>query len=42
MFVNKAGIWKLGELEYMNSVDRSPPSNFSDLYRAPGHHKLPL
>lgn len=42
VFVNKAGQWKLGELEYMNSVDNSPPSYVSDLYRAPGHRQSPL
>ncbi|XP_015376715.1 PREDICTED: N-terminal kinase-like protein [Diuraphis noxia] len=42
VFVNKAGQWKLGELEYMNSVDNSPPSYVSDLYRAPGHRQSPF
>lgn len=41
VFVNKAGQWKLGELEYMNSVDNSPPAYVSDLYRAPGHRQSP-
>lgn len=42
VFVNKAGQWKLGELEYMNSVDNSPPSYVSELYCAPGHRQSPL
>ncbi|XP_060846657.1 N-terminal kinase-like protein isoform X2 [Rhopalosiphum padi] len=42
VFVNKAGQWKLGELEYMNSVENSPPSYVSDLYRAPGHRQSPF
>ncbi|XP_025207454.1 N-terminal kinase-like protein isoform X2 [Melanaphis sacchari] len=42
VFVNKAGQWKLGELEYMNAVENSPPSYASDLYRAPGHRQSPF
>ncbi|XP_001949439.2 N-terminal kinase-like protein isoform X1 [Acyrthosiphon pisum] len=42
VFVNKAGQWKLGELEYMNSVDNSPPSYVSELYCAPGHRQSPF
>jgi len=42
VFVNKAGQWKLGELEYMNSVENSPPPYVSDLYRAPGHRQSPF
>lgn len=37
VFVNKAGQWKLGELEYMNSMDSSPPPNVNELYKAPGN-----
>lgn len=39
VFVNKAGQWKLGELEYMNSIENSPPSYASGLYCAPGNQR---
>ncbi|VVC26936.1 Hypothetical protein CINCED_3A008055 [Cinara cedri] len=37
VFINKGGQWKLGELEYMNSVDSSPQSDVNNFYHAPGH-----
>lgn len=42
VFVNKSGNWKLGELEYMNSIENSPPSYVNNLYCAPGHKQSPL
>lgn len=42
VFVNKAGQWKIGELEYMNSVDNSSQLNVNGLYKAPGDRQLLL
>ncbi|XP_050439398.1 N-terminal kinase-like protein isoform X2 [Adelges cooleyi] len=42
IFVNKAGQWKLGELECMNNYENSPPVYTSDLYRAPGNRQSPF
>ncbi|XP_050528377.1 N-terminal kinase-like protein [Daktulosphaira vitifoliae] len=42
IFVNKAGQWKLGEMECMNTVDNSPPPFILDLYRVPGNRQSPF
>ncbi|XP_025409122.1 N-terminal kinase-like protein [Sipha flava] len=42
VFVNKAGKWKLGELEYMNNVNNPPPSYDNDLYRTTVHQQSPF
>lgn len=42
VFINKGGDFKLGELEYMNSVNNSLPSYDNELYRVPGHEQSQL